>query len=70
MNAEKIDEVNFKPKGEKYLLVKESLPINLHKEFDELLTDYSFYAFKNYGRKWVAYEVLADLVRNGWRRSL
>ncbi len=32
-----------------------------------MVEDYSFYALKHYGREWVAYMVIAELVENGWR---
>jgi hypothetical protein len=64
-NTQDVQE-DFEPKGVKYLAAKKTLPVNLHAEFDKMVTDYAFYSFKHSGRKWVAYNVLADLVRAGW----
>jgi hypothetical protein len=51
----------------KFLEARESLPEDLRETYDRLVEEYSFYALKNYGRKWVAYKVIAELVRDGWR---
>jgi hypothetical protein len=32
-----------------------------------MVEEYKFHALKRYGRAWVAYDVIADLVRAGWR---
>jgi hypothetical protein len=60
-------EINFNPKSQKYLSAKESLPKNLHAIYDQLVKEYMFHTAKRYGRGYVAYDVLADLVRDGWR---
>jgi hypothetical protein len=60
-------ETMFNPKSEKYLKAKESLPKELHAQFEFLVRDYSFYAFQAHGQKWVSYDVLAELVKVGWR---
>ena len=67
VSATKDIQEDFEPKVVKYLAAKETLPAKLHAEFDKMVTDYAFYAFKNSGRKWVAYNVIADLIRAGWR---
>ena len=54
-------------KSEKYLSAKESLPKNLHPVYDKLVDEYMFHTNKRYGRGYVAYNVLADLIRDGWR---
>ncbi len=46
-----------------------SLPENLRSVFDGLVADYKFAAASRHGSPWVSYVVLADLVRDGWRRS-
>ncbi len=59
-------EINFNLKSQKYLSAKESLPKNLHAIYDQLVKEYMFHTEKRYGRGYVAYNVLADLVRDGW----
>lgn len=59
--------INFNPKSQKYLSAKESLPKNLHAIYDQLVEEYIFHTEKHYGRGYVAYTVLADLVKDGWR---
>tara|TARA_B100002003_G_C13639675_1_gene326445 strand:- start:4 stop:213 length:210 start_codon:yes stop_codon:yes gene_type:complete len=54
-------------KSEQYLSAKETLPKNLHPIYDQLVEEHMFYTEKRYGRGYVAYHVLADLVRDGWR---
>lgn len=54
-------------KSEKYLSARESLHKNLHPIYDQLVDEYLFHTNKRYGRGYVAYTVLADLVRDGWR---
>ena len=45
----------------------ESLRIELRCQFDSLLEDYAFAACTRYGRAYVSYGVIADLIRAGWR---
>ncbi len=54
-------------KGPKYLKALASLPAELQPIYQALVEEYKFYALKHYGRAWVAYEVIAELVRSGWR---
>ena len=54
-------------KSPKFLQARESLPEDLRPIYDRMVEDYSFYALKHYGREWVAYMVIAELVENGWR---
>jgi len=58
--------MNFNKKSEKYLSAKESLSKNLHPIYDQLVEEYIYHTEKRYGRGYVAYIVLADLVRDGW----
>jgi len=51
----------------KYLSAKESLPKHLHTIYDQLVEEYIFHTEKHYGKGYVAYSVLADLVKDGWR---
>ena len=55
--------------SEKYLKAKASLPENLKPVFDELVNQYAFHTTRLFGRGYVAYEVLASLIRDGWRPS-
>lgn len=48
---------------------RNALPPDLQSPFDELVADYKFAAFRHHRRPFVSYLVLADLVREGWRRS-
>lgn len=52
---------------EKHEHARNSLPEDLKQAFDDLVVDYKFATIKQYGRGYVAYEVLADLIRAGWR---
>jgi len=54
---------------EKYRLARESLPNELWKVFDELVAEYRYRATLRHGAPYVAYMILADLIRAGWRRS-
>jgi hypothetical protein len=60
--------MNFS-KSEKYLSAKESLAANLHPIYDLMVEEYLFHTKKRYGKGYVAYSILADLVRDGWRPS-
>jgi len=46
-----------------------TLPDELKPVFDELVEDYKFATIKRYGQGYVAYIVLADLIRVGWRHT-
>ena len=51
----------------KYLEARESLPEELRPIYDPLVDEYLFHTGVSYGRGYVAYRVLAALVRDGWR---
>jgi len=53
----------------KYDHARRSLPIDLRPIFDEFVTDYKVAGIKHYGRPFVSYEILAEMVRIGWRPS-
>lgn len=55
------------PRTEKHEQARNSLPDELKPVFDELVEDYKFATIKRYGQGYVAYVVLADLVKVGWR---
>jgi hypothetical protein len=65
MNVNETDQVPAK--GPKYLAVLSSLPEQLRPVYKALVEEYKFHALARYGRAWVAYDVIADLVRSGWR---
>jgi hypothetical protein len=54
-------------RGPKYLQALASLPEELRPIYKALVEEYKFHALKRYGKAWVAYDVIADLVRSGWR---
>ena len=49
--------------------VRKSLPPKLHQVLDQLVEDYKFSSSINYGKEFVSYKILADLVKAGWRRT-
>jgi hypothetical protein len=53
----------------KYLEARESLPEALRSIYDTLVEEYAFHAQVHYGRGYVAYKVIAALVRDGWRST-
>jgi hypothetical protein len=56
-------------RSEKELEARNSLPEELRPVFDEFAGDYRFAATVRYGKPYVSYIVLADMVRAGWRLS-
>ena len=56
-------------KSEKYQKVLASLPEELRGAYEDLVAQYSWHTTRLFGRGYVAYEVLAALVRDGWRCS-
>lgn len=55
--------------GKKYTEAEESLPEELRPVFKKLVEEYEFLTIQHFGRGYVAYQVLADLIRAGWRPS-
>ncbi len=53
--------------SEKFKAARDALPAELRGAYDEFVADYVFFTMRRFGRGYVAYEVLADLVRAGWR---
>ena len=53
--------------SEKHDIARKRLPEDLRLEFDKLVEHYSYAAVKHHGRPWVSYDVLAELIRLGWR---
>jgi len=54
-------------RGPKYESALNSLPQELRPIYRALVEEYKYYALLRYGRAWVAYDVIADLVKSGWR---
>jgi hypothetical protein len=59
--------VSEKPKGSKREDARNSLPGDLRPIFDEFVEDYKFATTKRFGQGYVAYMIIADLIRVGWR---
>ncbi len=55
--------------NEKRAQAEKTLSADLHAAFDLLIEDYKNSAEAHTGRIWVNYNILADLVRAGWRRQ-
>jgi hypothetical protein len=53
----------------KYLKAESSLPKDLRPIYEELVEQYAFHTQRLFGKGYFAYEVLASLVRDGWRCS-
>ena len=51
----------------KYLEAKKRLPEHLKPVMQRLTQEYEFQTAVHYGKGYVAYQVLADLVLAGWR---
>ena len=57
--------MGFDRKSEKYLSAKESLDKSLHAIYDHLVEEQLCHTEKRYERGCVAYNVLADLIKDG-----
>ena len=57
------------PESPKFRTALERLPNELRDVFERLVKEYAYLTEVRYGRGYVAYEVLADLVLAGWRPS-
>jgi hypothetical protein len=51
----------------KFQKAKDTLPDDLKPVYEDLVGGYAFHTNRLYGRGYVAYEVLAALVQDGWR---
>ncbi len=56
--------------SEKYKAALEKLPEELKPIYEDLVEQYRFHTFQKYGQGYVAYEILALLVLDGWRCSV
>jgi len=61
--------MSVEQQSEKQLEARNSLPEELKPIFDEFVSDYKYAATLRYGKPYVSYIVLADMVRAGWRPS-
>ncbi len=55
--------------SEKYKEAEASLPHDLKPVFQRSVEEYEYLTNLHYGRGYIAYKVLADLVLAGWRLS-
>lgn len=53
----------------KYKEAADRLPDELRTDFERLVKEYEFLTQIHFGRGYVAYQVLADLILAGWRPS-
>jgi hypothetical protein len=56
-------------KDDKRKAAEATLPAELHGTFNALSEDYKVAAETYTGQVWVNYNILADLVRGGWRKQ-
>lgn len=59
--------MNFNESSEKYLNAKRKLPAELQSVYTQMVDEYAYHALQLYGRNWVAYDVIAAMVKDGWR---
>jgi hypothetical protein len=64
-----MDKMESNKQSAKFLEARNTLPEEMRPIYDQMVEEYSFYALKHYGRGWVAYMVIAELVRSGWRSN-
>ncbi len=55
------------PRAKKVKAARETLPEELHAQFDALLSQYRFRAEVHIGRRIAHPGIIADLIRDGWR---
>ena len=55
-------------KSDKETGARETLTEELKPVFDDFVDDYKYCATLRYGRPYISYIVLADMVRAGWRK--
>jgi len=58
-----------KPPSPKFLAARDRLPDDLKPVYEQFVDEYHFQTIRRFGRGYVAYQVLADLVLMGWRPS-
>ena len=55
--------------SEKEVEARNTLPNELRPIFDQFVDEYKYAATLRYGKPYISYIVLADMVRAGWRPS-
>lgn len=55
--------------SENYIRERDSLSAELRSDFEALVEAYRYYAFLHHRQPFVSYKVMADLIRDGWRRE-
>jgi len=55
------------PQSPKFREARDALLPDIRGIYDELVRDYAWCTTKSYGQGYVAYSVLAEMVRIGWR---
>jgi len=55
--------------SEKQIEARDRLPDELKPIFDDFVADYKYAATLRYGRPYISYIVLADMIKVGWRLS-
>jgi len=51
----------------KKALALEFLPPELHEVYERIVLEYQYHCVSRYGRPFVSYTILADLIKSGWR---
>lgn len=46
---------------------RDALPAELRPIFDQLVDEYKYHSLLLYGREFVSYGILGELVKDGWR---
>ena len=59
--------MNFNENSEKYRAAKAKLPKELRDIYTQMVDEYAYHALQLYGRNWVAYDVIAEMVLAGRR---
>ena len=55
--------------SERQTEARNSLPEELKPIFDDFVADYLYASTMRYGKPYISYAVLADMIRAGWRHS-
>lgn len=53
--------------SEKFKLAEATLPAELRPVFQRFVEEYEYVTHLSFGRGYVAYQVLAELIKAGWR---
>jgi len=58
-----------KLRSPKHKEARNSLPDDLKPIFDDFVADYQYAATCRYGKPYISYIVLADMIKAGWRKT-